>query len=437
MSADQWQAFVTAAPFFPSYFLGFYTLRIALPLLPQKRYRVFFALYSLCAGVVKSTSDFHMQMFEKGQLFSCLVAFAMVITLPVVSVLCFEGNWRRRLMVMLPFGGLQTVLLIPGVLLLMGQSWPLPSARNLGVAFVFFVFSLVACVAAALITRRLFALIDPLPDSVYTALSVSSLLIYIFCNVEQAIRLLYASNRVRGLLVYLPSILFLGLIMALAFILLVHLESRQKLAIASAREKMKVNGLLAQQYNLAALRNLREAHRQSLEKIETLLVHGQEEAALQTVQELIGMDSLVVHRYADNPTVDISLADMARNCREAGVRLTVSGTFPKDCTLPPADLASLLYNLFSNAVAAAALAPPPAEVEIDFRAAAGRLCVTVRNSASRQRSARRKGHGFGCKILAEIVGRYDGSYTLDIQDGKAVAVAMVCMPEHKEETAHE
>lgn len=432
-------AIVTAAPFFPAYFLGFYTLRISLPLRPQRRYRVLFLLYCLCAAVIKGSSDFHMQLYEKGQLVSCLVAFSMVITMPLCVLICFSGNRWYRMMVMLPYGGIQTLFLIPGVLLLMGQKLPMPYDRLLWVAPLFFAVSLVACVSAALITRRLFHLTDLLPEPVRTILAVVSLLAYIFCNVEQAIRLLHVPNRVRGISLYLPSMFLLGVVMALLFTLLVRLDSRQALAIASAREKMSVNAMLAQQHSLTALQNLRETHRQSLEKIESLLAQGEDAAALQTVQALIGQDALVVHRYADNPTVDISLADTARRCREAGVKLTVSGAFPKECTLPPTDLASLLYNLFSNAATAAALAPKPAKVEIDFRSAAGRLCVTVRNSTARQpaRAVRRKGHGFGCKILAEIVSRYDGSYTLDIRDGEAVAVAMVCMPKPKERVFHE
>lgn len=431
-------AIVTAAPFFPAYFLGFYTLRLSLPPRPEKRYRFLFLLVCLCAATVKAVSDFHMQLYEEGQLASCIVAFSMVIALPLSALLCFGGDRCHRLMVMLPFGGLQTLFMIPGVLLLMGQEFPIPHSRLLWFVPLFFATSLIACVAAALITRRLFHLTDSLPEPARLVLAVVFLLAYIFCNVEQAIRLLQLPNRVRGISLYLPSMLLLGVILAFLFILLVRLDSRQTLAIASAREKMSVNAMLAQQHSLTTLQNLQEAHRQNLEKIECLLARGEHAAALQTVQELIGQDALVVHRYADNPIVDISLADTARRCREAGVKLVVSGTFPKDCTLPPTDLASLLYNLFSNAATAAALAPKPSKVEIDFRSAAGRLCVTVRNSTSQPaRAVRRKGHGFGCKILKEIVSRYDGSYTLDIQNSEAVAIAMVSLPKPKERVSHD
>lgn len=431
-------AIVTAAPFFPAYFLGFYTLRISLPMRPEKRYRILFLLFCLCAAVIKASSDFHMQLYEKGQLVSCMVAFSMVITLPLSVLICFSGDRCHRLMVMLPYGGLQTLFVIPGLLLLMAQKFPVPFPRLLWVAPLFFTVSLVGCVAAALITRHLLHLTDSLPEPVRTVLSAVSLLAYIFCNVEQAIRLLQLPNRVRGISLYLPSMLLLGVILALLFILLVRLDSRQTLVIASAREKMSMNAMLAQQHSLTTLQNLQQAHRQNLEKIESLLARGENAAALQTIQELIGQDALVVHRYADNPIVDISLADTARRCRDAGVKLAVSGTFPKDCTLPPTDLASLLYNLFSNAATAAALAPKPSKVEIDFRSAAGRLCVTVRNSTAQPaRAVRRKGHGFGCKILKEIVSRYDGSYTLDIQNNEAVAIAMVSLPEPKERVSYD
>ena len=129
------------------------------------------------------------------------------------------------------------------------------------------------------------------------------------------------------------------------------------------------------------------------------------------------------------------LAAADRRCREAGVPFTIQGALARDCPLPAADLASLLYNLLSNAAEAAALGPRPGDVTVRFSTVAGRLCVTVQNTAPPQGQRRRPGHGFGQQILRDIAARYDGSYTLTLENGRACAVAMVRLPAPNETEA--
>ena len=69
------------------------------------------------------------------------------------------------------------------------------------------------------------------------------------------------------------------------------------------------------------------------------------------------------------------------------------------------------------------------------RAGGGRLCVTVQNTAPPQGQRRRPGHGFGQQILRDIAARYDGNYTLTLENGRARAVAMVRLPAPNEKEA--
>ena len=427
-------------PFVPSYFCGFFLYSLVLQYRRPVFYRILFAVYCLVLLTLKPLFDFHWQIYNTPDswVYAYIIGSVMVLTLPPMLLLCFQDAWRRKLFVVFPFICIQSSIITPFCLLVMNQDWPMPLRQELPIALIFFLGSLLSCILAMLLTRRLVALVEGLPRPLYTALAVASPLVNLLFNVEQMIAMRGTVTRLEGIFQHIPLMMAEGTLMVLVFFWLVRRNSRQMVAIAAVRERMQQRNLEAQQRSLDSLRRLQVLHHQSLAEIRSMLQAGDAAGALRTVEQLTCRESQVVHRYADNPVADVSLANAARLCADAGVTLTIHGTLPRDCTLPPVDLASLLYNLFSNAAEAAAQAPKPARMEISFVTAAGRLCVTVRNPVPEHpvRRPRSEGHGFGRKILREITDRYDGSYTLDIRDGQAVATAMVWLPAERKEDAH-
>ena len=214
------------------------------------------------------------------------------------------------------------------------------------------------------------------------------------------------------------------------FFWLLRRQAKQTVAIAAAREAMHQRAVATQQRSLTGLRTLHAAHRENLEALDALLAEGQTGAALDKVRALTRQESQAARRYADNPVADGVAGRGARRCGEAGVALNIRGTLPRDCTLPPVDLASLLYNLLSNAVTAAAAGPRPGTVDVRFVTVGGAALRPRWRTPWAPRPVRQQGpgHGFGQKILREIAARYDGSYTLEYGQGRAVATAMVCLP---------
>lgn len=426
-------------PTVPAYFLGIYQFRFMLPPRPGVGYRLLFVVYGLVLLGAKSFSDFYWQITGTGQGLSCLVVCLMVLTLPLFLLLCFGGDWRRRLFALFPAVCLHSFVVSPFCLLVMNQPWPLPYySRWLGISALFFLGSLAACAISCLLCLPLIRMAEALPRPLYTALAVTSPLLNMGINLQQVLFLLKNPNRLYGMLRHLPFLMLEAIVLGFVFLLLVNRQARQTLAIAAAREQMHRHTLETQRHNVERLRALRRQHHHSLKELQALLEREDTAAALETVRRMTRRDARAIHRYADNPVADVALADAAHRCAEAGVTLQIHGTLPRCCTLPPVDLASLLYNLFSNGVNAAAQAPRPARLSIDFCTAAGRLCVTVRNSVGNTLSRPRgEDHGFGQKILREITGRYDGSYTLEREGCEAVAVAMVCLPEEKGGPAHD
>ena len=430
MSGELRIVLVSALPVVPAYFLGFYWFHFLLT--PRsKKHHAAYALYCLVQMTVKPLADFYWQLTSEGRWMAILLGIVMAIGLPAALLLCFRDDWRRRLFLVFPFVCIQSVFIMPFIIDLLRSGLPLHPAWQAG----FLVASALSCLLAGLISGRLADLVGRLPDPVYTVLAVMSPVLNLLFNLDQARESLETNSRleVAGLLTW--RVAGEGLLLTLLFFWLARRQARQTLAIAAARDAMHQRAVETQQRNLTALRALRRDHRQSLEQVQQLLDAGQKEQALDMVRELTRHTAPAARRYADNPVADVSLADAARRCAEAGVTLTVQGSLPRDCTLPPVDLASLLYNLLSNAVAAAAGGPQPGWVSARFVTAAGRLCLTVENSTAAHPARRRgAGHGFGQKILREITARYDGSYTLTVENGRARAVAMVCLPGRKEET---
>ena len=423
---------VSALPVVPAYFLGFYWFRFLLT--PRsKRCHGLFALYCLVVLTAKSIVDYYWQFTGGGSWVAILMGVLMAVTLPVMLLLCFREDWRRKMFLLFPFVCIQSVFIMPVIIGMMRGGLPLQPAWQGG----FLVASTVTCWLAGLVSDRLQRLVEKLPAPVYTALAAASPLVNLLFNLDQARESLATNSRLEVAVLLTWRLVVEGVLLTLLFFWLLRRQARQTVAIAAAREAMHQRAVEAQQRSLTALRALRRDHRQSLERVRQLLEAGQRDKALDAVRELTRHTAPTARRYADNPVADVSLADAARRCEEAGVTLTVQGSLPRDCTLPPVDLASLLYNLLSNGVTAAAAGPRPGWVTARFVTAAGRLCLTVENSAP-LRPARRRGagHGFGQKILREITARYDGSYTLAVENGQARAVAMVCLPEEKEEEAH-
>ena len=99
---------------------------------------------------------------------------------------------------------------------------------------------------------------------------------------------------------------------------LLRRQAKQTVAIAAAREAMHQQAVATQQRSLTELRTLHAAHRENLEALDTLLAEGQTEAALDKVRALTRQESQAARRYADNPVADVSLAEAARRCGEAG-----------------------------------------------------------------------------------------------------------------------
>lgn len=421
--------FFTVLLLFPAYFLSLYTPRFALSFRPGRVYSLGFTAYVFAISLCKTVLDFRWQVYGTGQSASFLLSVVISFTLPAAYHLCFGGDRYWRTGLILPFVCLQNLLLFPAFLPIMNLVAPLTWGLVLPIVGIFYLGMAYTTVLTVLALRRGRPLFEALPRHVRAFVAVASPVGYQLMNLQQLITVLYYGGRTREVWIIgcfgIPYIAMLALLMSWYS----HRQSEQALGYAAAREQMQQNALQAERHTRETLQQMQSQQQQHLLRVQDLLEQGCPDRALEELRTLTRDTGGPRLRYADNPVADVALADAARRCAQYGLELRIDGNLPRQCTLPPVDLASLLYNLLSNAVASAAAASRPAAVEVHFRTMAGRLCVTVRNPVGGNAPRRGPDHGFGMRILREITARHDGSYTLDIREGRATAVAMVSLPE--------
>ena len=428
-------AAVQALPLIPAYWLPYGFLTLLFPLRKGLRWRVGYAVLIFLLMTPKPVLDLYWLMYERARWISILQGVLMAVCIPLGLLVFFSGDWRPGQFSFFPFTCLHSVLILPSILLLTWQPWPLPPGRLLLVSGIFFAGSLVTALLSVAFLRRFLAVVRRLPGPLITVLAVLSPLLGLTLNMLQALEIFSGRTRAQAIVHFIPSLLAITAAFLTLLLVLLHRQNRQQLEIAAAYQAMQADSLQTQQANAEALRALQSEHRGRLRRLQTLLAENRADEALALLRQLTRQENRAVRRYADNPVADVVLAAADRRCREAGVPFTIQGALARDCPLPAADLASLLYNLLSNAAEAAALGPRPGDVTVRFSTVAGRLCVTVQNTAPPQGQRRRPGHGFGQQILRDIAARYDGSYTLTLENGRACAVAMVRLPAPNETEA--
>lgn len=414
----------------PCSLLGFYQYWFMLHPKKDRRLQLLFWIFGGVSLAAKAFADAAWKLAGQGTDASGYITITINVLLPFILLACFADNWRRKLFVVILGICLQSGVLAPFYVWFINIAQE--NGGNPGVLgyLIMYIGSVIATAASVILARGLVRLAETLPDWAYTSMAVLSPWANIAMNLEQ-----WALVRAADKATDIYGEAFGRLIVEMAVLLTVFWIvyrgiTRRMVAATASREEMHRSELEAEEHDLETLRRLRQQHRRCLEEVDALLKEGSTDAALERVREMTRSSIRAVRRYADNPVADVALADAAYRCDKAGVELEIRGSLARECTLPPVDLASLFYNLFSNAVTAAAQAPRPARVEIEFAQAAGCLCVTVRNPVpAHPAGPRGKDHGFGRKILQDITRRYQGSYTLTVADGIAEATALVTLPE--------
>jgi signal transduction histidine kinase len=217
-----------------------------------------------------------------------------------------------------------------------------------------------------------------------------------------------------------------------------HLQ--QELQMIRAEKDMDYQTLQRQERSLDALHKLKHDQQNHLLILQGLLERGETAEADRYVTDLIGRNEKTAKRWSLNRVADVILSDTAQRCETSGIRFDVEGQMPIETGIETADLSSLLFNLLDNAVDAAGKGRRRKPFCLGFLHVQSRAVDPGDPQCSCQQRYRidqkgisskadRKEHGFGKKIVKEIISHYDGLLEYKTAEGVVAAHVILHCPQ--------
>lgn len=172
--------------------------------------------------------------------------------------------------------------------------------------------------------------------------------------------------------------------------------------------------------------------------LQTYLAEGKVEEAQQYLQKL-GTESKAysVEKWTGVEAIDYILSQKVEKAKQNGIDVTVQAEYPKECSIDPVDLCTVLTNLFDNAIEACMKQPDGADrkIGLTIRRIHQFVIIKIENSSDVEPTMKSgslvtskkdgKHHGWGMKSVKSAVEKYNGTVEHEYKDGTfSVSVMM-------------
>lgn len=172
--------------------------------------------------------------------------------------------------------------------------------------------------------------------------------------------------------------------------------------------------------------------------LQTYLAEGKVEEAQQYLQRL-GNDSQAysVEKWTGVEAIDYILSQKVEKAKQNDIDATVQAEYPKECSIDPVDLCTVLTNLFDNAIEACMKQPAGADrkIGLTIRRIHQFIIIKIENSSAEEPTMKSgslvtskkdgKHHGWGMKSVKSAVEKYNGTIEHEYKDGTfSVSVMM-------------
>ncbi|MBQ8209108.1 MAG: GHKL domain-containing protein [Clostridia bacterium] len=126
--------------------------------------------------------------------------------------------------------------------------------------------------------------------------------------------------------------------------------------------------------------------------------------------------------YTSNLMADAVITSAVQKCEQKAIRFDCEGILPDDCFIDDVSLTCIFSNILDNAVEACEKAEGDKYIKLSVFNKSDCLVITCKNSKSEnikpkenlfKTTKTENGHGFGIKIIKEIVAGYDGVVTFE------------------------
>lgn len=126
--------------------------------------------------------------------------------------------------------------------------------------------------------------------------------------------------------------------------------------------------------------------------------------------------------YTSNLMADAVITSAAYKCEQNAIRFDCEGTLPDDCVIDDVSLTCIFSNILDNAVEACEKTNTDKYIKLSVFNKSDCIVITCKNSKSEnikpketlfKTTKKESGHGFGIRIIKEIVTEHDGVVSFD------------------------
>lgn len=163
------------------------------------------------------------------------------------------------------------------------------------------------------------------------------------------------------------------------------------------------------------LLHLKQIFDDHLENIRKRIANGEVEAAKVEMDHFQkSLDETRPEEYCQNRVVNAVMSEKAKQCRKKNIELDAELMVPAALRMDALQICSLFSNLMDNAIEAVTIENTKEcrWIRVNTEVKNAYLCIKISNPAAPSHVVRKKrdGHGYGTKIIQDIVKQYDGVY---------------------------
>lgn len=163
------------------------------------------------------------------------------------------------------------------------------------------------------------------------------------------------------------------------------------------------------------LLHLKQIFDDQLENIRKRIANGEVEAAKVEMDHFQkSLDETRPEEYCQNRVINAVMSEKAKQCRKKNIELDAELMVPAALRMDALQICSLFSNLMDNAIEAVTIENTKEcrWIRVNTEIKNAYLCIKISNPAAPSHVVRKKrdGHGYGTKIIQDIVKQYDGVY---------------------------
>lgn len=240
---------------------------------------------------------------------------------------------------------------------------------------------------------------------------------------------------------YIDNLIDFGVIMLILIYIIITVYDKRLLQLENKllkqKSELEYESYISLQQQEEDINKLYHDIGNHMDTIKVLIHKGNTEEALNYSNTLSSKYSEIRSEYyCNNKIINAILLQKLKVCKENGIQYDYNLQIPNELSIAEIDLMSVLSNLMDNAIEACGRMKGNRQIDISISKVGDYLAVQVNNSfdsnlykedknGKRTWKTNKKHHGYGVKIVKEIVERYEGKSSFEYKENNYKAMVML------------